>query len=79
MNTTTIHHPPARRATTVEILERGWHVLVEHLGVGDATRFIRSYYPGHGDSVKEIREFWGNKTVHEIAEEIREAKKRGEI
>lgn len=68
-----------QRQTTIDVIQRGWDVLVKNLGITDAVRFIRAYYPGYGDSVKEIREFWGNKTVHEISEEIREAKKRGEI
>lgn len=42
-------------------------------------RFIVSFERGKGDSVQEIRKFWGDKRVEEIHDEILEAKKKGLI
>lgn len=62
-----------------DLIQKGWHLLVEGLGQGGATKFIMSIERGEGDSVKEITQFWGNKTIDEIHEEIIQDKKKGLI
>ena len=62
-----------------EIVKRGWDILVENLGITDATRFIVSFERGKGDSVQEIKKFWEDKRIEDIHAEILEAKKRGLI
>lgn len=59
-----------------EIRERGFALLCEHLGVVDALRFIGQYELGHGDYTEERRSLFGEKTVEEIAREIRRDKDR---
>ncbi|MCC7211755.1 MAG: hypothetical protein E3K40_14870 [Candidatus Brocadia sp.] len=60
-----------------EIVRKGWNLLVDNMGEADATRFIVSFERGKGDSVQEIKKFWGDKKVEEIHREVLEAKKRG--
>lgn len=57
-----------------EIRTRGFALLCEHLGVADALRFIGQYEQGHGDYTEERRSLFGDKTVEEIAWEIRKDK-----
>jgi hypothetical protein len=59
-----------------EIVEKGWNLLVENLGIADATKFIVSFERGTGDSVQEIKKFWGKKKIEDIHAEILEAKKK---
>ncbi len=42
-----------------KIVKKGWDILVENLGITDATRFIVSFERGKGDSVQKIKKFWG--------------------
>jgi len=62
-----------------EIVKRGWDILVENLGITDATRFIVSFERGKGDSVQKIKKFWGDKKIEDIHAEIIEAKEKGLI
>lgn len=62
-----------------EIVKRGWDLLVDNMGEANATRFIVSFERGQGDSVKEIKKFWGNKKIEEIHGDILEAKGKGLI
>lgn len=62
-----------------EIVKKGWSVLVANLGIADATRFIVSFERGAGDSVQEIKKFWGGKKIEDIHAEIMEAKRKGEL
>ncbi len=49
-----------KRETVInEIVKKGWDILVENLGITDATRFIVSFERGKGDSVQKINKFWG--------------------
>ena len=61
------------------IVKKGWKLLVDNMGEADATRFIVSFERGTGDSIQEIRKFWGNKKAEEIHKDILEAKKKGLI
>lgn len=62
-----------------EIVKKGWNLLVENLGIANATRFIVSLERGTGDSVEEIKRFWGEKKIEDIHAEIIEAKRKGLI
>jgi len=62
-----------------EVRERGFALLCEHLGVSNALRFIGQYELGHGDYTRERRSLFGNKTVEEIAQEIRRDKAEGRM
>lgn len=59
-----------------EIVRKGWNLLVDNMGEADATRFIVSFERGKGDSVQEIKKFWGNKKIEDIHKEVFEAKRR---
>ncbi|MEK9165634.1 MAG: hypothetical protein AAB525_02135 [Patescibacteria group bacterium] len=67
------------KLSNVEILEKGWQSLLKNLGPVNATFFIQSFPRGKEDSVKYWKNFWGNKNVDDIHEEILIAKKSGEI
>ena len=58
------------------IVKNGWKLLVDNMGEADATRFIVSFERGTGDSIQEIKKFWGNKSVDEIHRTILAAKKQ---
>lgn len=61
MNTsTTLSNEPA------ELLTQGWKVLVEHLGLPQATQFVVLLERGKGDSVAEIKNYWGDAHIDEI-------------
>ncbi len=62
-----------------KIVKKGWDLLVDNLGEADATRFIVSFERGAGDSVQEIKKYWGDKKIEDIHREILEAKKKGLI
>ncbi len=56
-----------KRETVInEIVKKGWDILVENLGITDATRFIVSFERGKGDSVQKINKFWGDKKLEDI-------------
>lgn len=57
-----------------EIREKGFELLCEHLGVADALRFIGQYELGYGDYTRERRSLFREKTVKDIAREIRKDK-----
>ena len=59
--------------------KKGWDLLVDNLGEADATRFIVSFERGTGDTVQEIKKYWGDKKIEEMHSEILEAKKKGLI
>lgn len=48
------------------IIHDGWNILVEQLGLQKATQFVILLERGKGDSVKEIAEYWGDKSIDEI-------------
>ena len=61
MNTSTaLPNEPA------ELLAQGWKVLVEHLGLPQATQFVVLLERGKGDSVVEIKDYWGETNIDEI-------------
>ena len=71
MNTST-----AATNEPADLLRKGWKVLVEHLGLPQATQFVVLLERGKGDSVAEIAEFWGEADGDEIHARILEWKRR---
>ncbi len=65
--------------TKETVINRGIDVLIRELGHPDALEFILAIERGNGDSVKEFKKLWGNKTVREIHNEILAAKEKGII
>jgi len=54
------------------IVREGWGVLVKNLGLQKATQFVVLLERGKGDSVKEIAEYWGDATIEEVYERVKE-------
>ena len=44
----------------VNLIQEGWKLLVEKLGLQKATQFVVLLERGKGNSVAEINEYWGN-------------------
>lgn len=65
MNTATVINPEAS-----SLLREGWRLLVEQLGLQNATRFVMLLERGQGDSVKEIAEYWGNTSIENIHQQV---------
>jgi hypothetical protein len=49
-----------------DLVREGWKMLVEQLGLQKATQFVMLLERGKGDSVKEIRDYWGDASMDEI-------------
>lgn len=63
--------------TLEEVRVKGFHALVEALGVVDAIRFIHQYEHGSGDYTRDRYAHLGDKTPQEIYDEIQAAKADG--
>lgn len=50
---------------TADLLAQGQKVLVEHSGLPQALQFVVLLERGRGDSVKEIKEYWGDASIDE--------------
>lgn len=59
--------------TQFDIIQKGYQILYREMGPTDSLRFIMSFYPGSGDSVKELKKLWKNKSVIEIAKQLKTA------
>ena len=55
-----------RSVKSEPVLAKGWTALVRKLGKEDATRFIRMFSTGTGDSVKEAHDFWRGMSIDDI-------------
>lgn len=53
-----------------DIIEEGWKILVEKLGLHKATQFVILLERGKGDSVQEISDYWGNASIDEIHDKV---------
>jgi hypothetical protein len=62
MSTTTLIDP--------HVVEEGWKVLVEQLGIQKATQFVILLERGKGDSVQEINDYWGDTSIDEIHNQV---------
>ena len=61
-------------ADAESIIREGWDILVDKLGIQNATQFIVLLERGKGDSVKEIAEYWGDANIEEIHNRVLEWK-----
>ena len=60
------------------VLEEGWKLLVEELGLQKATQFVILLERGKGDSVQEICDYWGDANMDEIQNRVAAWKARQE-
>jgi len=65
-------------ADAESIIREGWDILVDKLGIQNATQFIVLLERGKGDSVKEIAEYWGDADIEEIHNRVMEWKAKRE-
>lgn len=56
------------------VVEEGWKVLVEQLGIQKATQFVMLLERGKGDSIQEINDYWGEASIDEIHDRVIEWK-----
>ena len=61
MNTAAIINPEA-----MSLLREGWTLLVDQPEIQKATRFVILLERGHGDSVAEITQYWGDMSIEDI-------------
>ena len=66
MSTTTPINP--------SVVEEGWQVRVERLGIQKATQFVILLERGKGDSIREINDYWGDAGIDEIHDKVIEWK-----
>ena len=52
------------------LLREGWTILVKQLGIQKATRFVLLLERGQGDSVEEIAQYWGDRSIDEIHHQV---------
>jgi hypothetical protein len=55
----------------VELREKGYQILVNHLGQSDAIRFLQQMGWGQGDYTKERRDVLESVTREEFLEDLR--------
>jgi len=60
----------------LQLLTRGWEVLVEKLGYAHATRFVMLLDTGSGDAVEYFRALWQDTSAAEIYEQMLARRKR---
>jgi hypothetical protein len=53
-----------------DVVEEGWKILVEKLGLQKATQFVILLERGKGDSVQEINDYWGDTSIDEIHNQV---------
>ncbi len=61
---------------TGDLLRKGWKVLVEQLGLPQATQFVVLLERGKGNVVAEIKEYWGDASLDDIHARILQWKKQ---
>lgn len=61
-------------ATDTSVVHEGWNVLVEQLGLRKATEFVIQLERGQGDSIKEIADYWGDASLDDIQNRIKQWK-----
>jgi len=69
----------ALQSASPELIRRGWKILVQQLGLNQATRFVVALERGEGDTILDVEKYWGDATVHDIHEQIMQAKANGEL
>jgi hypothetical protein len=58
------------------LLREGWELLVKHLGLAQAIQFVVLLERGKGDSIAEIKEYWGEASIDEIHQRIMQWKQQ---
>ena len=61
---------------TSNLLREGWELLVKHLGLTQAIQFVVLLERGKGDSIAEIKEYWGEASIDEIHQRIMQWKQQ---
>ncbi len=64
---------------TPELIKKGWNILVQQLGINQATRFVVALERGEGDTILDVERYWGNASVQDIHKQIMDAKAKGEL
>jgi len=59
-----------------DLVREGWELLVKHLGLPKAIQFVILLERGKGDSVEEIKEYWGEASIDDIHARIMQWKER---
>jgi len=67
------------QVSTLEIILKGWKTLIKELGKEGATKFLRAFSFGQGNSVNDFRKMWQGMDLEKIHKEILKAKKEKEI
>lgn len=68
-----------QQPASADLIRAGWEILVKHLGINQATRFVVALERGEGDTILDVKNYWGDATVHDIHQEILKAKATGEL
>jgi hypothetical protein len=55
-----------------EVIEQGYNVLIQSLGVTDTIRFIQYFSPGKGDYTKERQQWLGKTSLEEVLQEMKQ-------
>ncbi|EDZ96150.1 conserved hypothetical protein [Limnospira maxima CS-328] len=58
----------------LELREKGYQILVSHLGQSDVIRFLQQMGCGQGDYTQERREVLGSVTREEFLDELRKVR-----
>lgn len=56
--------------TNASVIQQGWEILVENLGLEKATQFVLLLERGKGDSVQELTDYWGDASIDEIHNQV---------
>ncbi len=59
----------------IELQNKGYQILQEHLGIVGMLKFLQLFDVGHGDYTKERGKFLGTPTIDEISAEIEQIKR----
>jgi hypothetical protein len=62
--------------TPMELRQQGFAVLIEHLGIANALRFMRQFEVGQGDYTKERDVIFEGETVDQIAAKMRASRRQ---
>ena len=62
--------------TNASVVQQGWEILVENLGLEKATQFVLLLERGKGDSVQELTDYWGDASIDEIHKQVMDWKSR---
>ena len=58
------------------VVQEGWKLLVEELGLQKATQFVILLEHGKGDSIQEINDYWVDANIDEIHNKVMDWKTR---